>query len=326
MIDQPLTQPDVEARNAARGRADDILRPPGALARLDDLAVWVAGWQGQSHPSINSPAALIFAGDHGVVAEGVTAYPADVTASMMAAFEAQVASVSAMARVAGVAVRAVDVGVGQPTGNLAVEAALDDERLAQSLEIGHRAVDEAVAAGADLIALGEMGIGNTTSAAAICAALLGAPVDQWVGRGAGVDDEGLARKRQTVHRAVTRLGADPDPWTVLAQVGGSELAAIVGATIRARHHRIPTILDGYICTAAVLPLHRAHPGALDHCQVGHRSAEPGHRHLLDAMGKEPLLELDLRLGEGSGAVAAIPLVRMACAAVSEVPTFTEWFD
>ena len=325
MIDTPLPQPDEVARTAAQARADDILRPAGALARLDELAVWVAGWQGRDRPSIEQPVALIFAGDHGVVAEGVSAYPSDVTASMVAAIEQQVATISALAREAGAAVRVLDTGVGRPTGNLAVEPALDDARLREAMSSGRSAVAEAIDDGADLIALGEMGIGNTTPAAAICASLLGGDGRDWVGRGAGVDDDGLARKQRAVNRALTRVGDRPDPARVMAELGGTELAAIAGATIEARRRSVPVILDGYICTAAVLPLHQAHPGVLDHCQVGHRSAEPGHGALLAAIGKTPILELDLRLGEGSGAVAAIPLIRMACAALSEVPTFTEWF-
>ncbi len=325
MIEARLTQPDHLARAAVRSRADDILRPPGALARLDEVAEWVAGWLGQSRPTIAHPTALIFAGDHGVVAEGVSAFTSDVTASMMAAFEQGVATVSAMGRVTGVDVRAVDVGVGRPTGNLVVEPALDETRLTEAMAAGRQAVADVAATGTDLLVLGEMGIGNTTPAAAICAALLGGDARMWVGRGAGVGDDGLIRKQDAVSRAVRRMGPDPEPLAVMAQLGGAELAAIAGATLEARRRSIPTVLDGYICTAAVLPLHVARPGVLDHCQAGHRSAEPGHRRLLHAIGKEPLLDLDLRLGEGSGAVAAVPLIRMACAAITEVATFTEWF-
>ncbi|MDH3708092.1 MAG: nicotinate-nucleotide--dimethylbenzimidazole phosphoribosyltransferase, partial [Acidimicrobiia bacterium] len=325
MIDDELTQPDLEAQVAAQARADDILRPAGALARLDELAVWVAGWQANARPRIDRPAALVFAGDHGVVAEGVTAYPAEVTASMLAAFEQQVATISALGRAAGVEVRAVDVGVGLPTGNLAAEPALDEDRLRSAMTQGGEAVAELADDGADLVALGEMGIGNTTAAAAICTTLLDGGAADWVGRGAGVDDDGLARKQAVVDRAVARLGDDTDPLRVLAELGGTELAAIAGATLEARRRALPVVLDGYICTAAVLPLHQARPGVLDHCRAGHRSAEPGHGRLLAAIGMEPILELDLRLGEGSGAVAAVPLIRMACAALSEVPTFSEWF-
>ena len=177
----------------------------------------------------------------------------------------------------------------------------------------------------DLLVLGEMGIGNTTVAAALANAILGGDAADWVGRGTGVDDDGLARKRDAVATATARVAGYADPIDVMRQVGGAELVAMAAACVAARLRSIPVLLDGYVCTAAVLPLHAAAPGALDHCIVGHCSAEPGHRRLLDHLGLRPLLDLGMRLGEGSGAMAAVPLVRMACAAVVEVPTFAEWF-
>ncbi len=318
-----LPGPDADAATAVRARADDILRPAGALARFDELAVHVAGWQRSSTPAIRTPAGLIFAGDHGVAAKGdVSAYPTQVTAAMLDAFTQQRATVNALARSVGATVIAVDVGVGDPTGDIRVEAALDPARFDRVIEIAVRAVD---ALDTDLLVLGEMGIGNTTVAAALANAILGGDAADWVGRGTGVDDDGLARKRTAVTAAATRVEGNCDPIDTMRQVGGAELTAMAAACVAARLRSIPVLLDGYVTTAAVLPLHAAAPGALDHCIVGHCSQEPGHRRLLDHLGMSPLLDLGMRLGEGSGAMAAVPLVRMACAAVVEVPTFGEWF-
>ena len=317
-----LPAPDLESAASVQARIDDILRPPGALARLDDVAVWLASWQRKTSPDVTKPAGLVFAADHGVVAAGVTAYPADVTAAMVAAFEEGRATISAMAEVAGATLQVVDVGVGRPTANLIEEAALDAERFAVAFDAGRQAVANT---DTDLLVVGEMGIGNTTPAAAIAAKLVGGEPAAWVGRGAGVDDEGLARKRLAVATAVQRIDAITDPFEVLRHVGGAELAAIAGAVLEARRRSIPVLLDGFIVTAAVLPLFVANPAALAHCQAAHRSAEPGHVRLLDHLGLVPLLTLDMRLGEGSGAMAAVPLVKMAARAVTRVATFTEWF-
>jgi nicotinate-nucleotide--dimethylbenzimidazole phosphoribosyltransferase len=308
-----------------RARADDILRPTGALARLDDLAVFVAGWQRTPTPRIERPAGLIFAADHGVAAKGdVSAYPTQVTAAMLAAFEQQRATVSALARSVAATVTAVDVGVGDPTGDIRHEPALTPERFDA---VVHAAVEAVDALDADLLVIGEMGIGNTTVAAALAAAVLGGSGADWVGRGTGVDDEGLERKAAAVDAAIARITAARviDPIEIMREVGGAELIAMAAACIAARLRSIPVLLDGYVSTAAMLPLHAATTHALDHCLVGHCSAEPGHRLVLGRLGIDPLLDLGMRLGEGSGAMAAVPLVRMACAAVVEVPTFTEWF-
>jgi nicotinate-nucleotide--dimethylbenzimidazole phosphoribosyltransferase len=286
------------------------------------MAAWVAGWQGTANPAVRKPVALIFAADHGVAAGGVSKYPSDVTAAMLAAYRAGKSTISAFAAVAGATVSAVDVGVGRPTGDLRFEAALSNERFDQACAAGRDAVE---AIDADLLVLGEMGIGNTTAAAAVVAAIIGGDITPWVGRGTGVDDEGLARKRDAVRIAVERVGPHVEPLEVLREVGGSELVAIAAAIIAARLRRIPVLLDGYVVAAAALPMHVIASGALDHCQVGHCSAEPGHRGLLQILGKRPLLDLEMRLGEGSGAMAAVPLVAMACAGITQVPTFGEWF-
>lgn len=320
-----LPGPDPDAAAAVADRAGNVLRPAGALQRLDDLAVHVAGWHGTARPTIDHPAVLVFAGDHGVVRAGVSAYPGEVTAAMLAAVRAERATINAMARSVGAVLRVHDVGVGAPTGDIRVEPAMSAERFETIARVAADAVDEVVADGADLLVVGELGIGNTTIAAALPAALLGGDVAAWVGRGTGVDDAGLERKRAAVAAAVRRVATVADPLELLREIGGSELVAMAAAVVRARLRRVPVVLDGYVATAAVLPLHLAAAGALDHCVVGHASAEPGHQRILDRLGTSPLLDLGMRLGEGSGALAAVPLVRMACVCVTEVPTFDEWF-
>ena len=322
-----LADGDEQSASAVRARADDILRPAGALAALDDVAVWAARWQGTPTPAVRRPAALIFAADHGVAAAGVSNYPTEVTAAMLAAYRAGRSTVSAFAAVAGASVDAVDVGVGRPTGDIRVEPALTPERLDECIAAGRSAVE---ALDADLLVLGEMGIGNTTAAAAIAAAVARAthPDDDpvaWVGRGTGVDDDGLHRKQDAVLAALQRTQGLSDPLEILRQLGGAELAAMAAATVAARQRRLPVVLDGYVVTSAVLPLALMRPDALDHCRAGHVSAEPGHRRVVERLGMRPLLDLGMRLGEGSGAMAAVPLVAMACAGVTEVPTFGEWF-
>jgi nicotinate-nucleotide--dimethylbenzimidazole phosphoribosyltransferase len=318
-----LPRGDEAAAASVHERAANILRPSGALHWLDELAAWVAAWQRTDRPRVDRPVALIFAGDHGVAAaEAVSAYPTDVTAAMFAAFQQGRSTITSFARLAGASVDAVDVGIGQPTGDIRFEAALSPERFDRTVGLAVEAVDRL---DGDLLVLGEMGIGNTTPSAAISAALAGGETAAWVGRGTGVDDAGLARKRVAVQQAVRRIAGVTDPLDVLREVGGAELVAIAAATVAARRRLLPVVLDGYVVTSSVLPLVTVEPTALDHCIVGHCSAEPGHRRLLERLGKRPLLDLDMRLGEGSGAMAAVPLVAMACAGITDVPTFAEWF-
>ncbi|MFT3852841.1 MAG: nicotinate-nucleotide--dimethylbenzimidazole phosphoribosyltransferase [Ilumatobacteraceae bacterium] len=317
-----LPDGDRAAEAVIEARAAGILRPAGALARFDAVAAWVARWQETERPAVRRPAGLVFAADHGVTAAGVSKYPVDVTAAMLAAYRAGRSTVSAFAEVAGATVQAVDVGVGRPTGDIRFEPAMDQARFDAAALAGRDAVD---ALDADLLVLGEMGIGNTTAAAAVAAALGGGEVAAWVGRGTGVDDAGLARKREAVRESVDRIAGVLDPLEVLREVGGAELVAMAAAIVAARHRKLPVLIDGYVVTAAALPLHLFNPQALDHCLVGHCSSEPGHRRLLERLGKHPLLDLEMRLGEGSGAMAAVPLVAMACAGITDVPTFDEWF-
>lgn len=312
---------DERSRQAVVARAARVLRPSGALARLDEVAAWLAAWQRTSTPAVERPAVVVFVGDHGVTEEGVSAYPSSVTAAMLDALRTGAATAAVMARALGAELRVVDVGVGRPTGVISREPALTEERFEECFDAGRA---EVASLDADLLVLGEMGIGNTTAAAAVAAALYGGPAEEWTGRGTGVDDATWTRKVSVVERARRRLAPDADPVEILMQVGGSELAAIAGATVEARLRSIPVLLDGFVVTAAVAPLEAAVAGALDHCLAGHRSPEPGHALLLSKLGKEPLLDLGLRLGEASGALAALPLVRLAAAAVEEVATFEEF--
>ena len=318
-----LPQPDRDARAAMRARADSVLRPAGALARLDEIAVWLAGWQRTDRPSVEHPWTLVFVADHGVASAGVSAYPAQVTKSMLVALESGVATAPAMSRSLGSRFAAIDVGVGDPSGDIRVEPALTRDRAARCVDAGRAAVERAADQGADLFVLGEMGIANTTAAAAVCAALFGGDSGDWVGRGTGVDDDALARKLEAIDAARSRVDG-LGPLEVLGETGGAELVAIAAAVMQARRRSIGVVLDGFVVSASVAPLHVASPGSLDHCLAGHRSAERGHSLLLERLQLEPIVDLGLRLGEGSGALVALPIIRLAAAAVSDVATFEEW--
>ncbi|MGA1157617.1 MAG: nicotinate-nucleotide--dimethylbenzimidazole phosphoribosyltransferase, partial [Ilumatobacteraceae bacterium] len=283
--------------------------------------VWTAGWQRTTSPRIERPLGIVFAADHGVAHSGVSKYPVEVTKAMLDAFATDRSTITALARIAGADLEVVDVGVGHPRGDLRTERAVDDHRFDECVEAA-RCVVESVET--DLFVFGEMGIGNTTAAAALAHALCGGSVEEWVGRGTGIDDDGLTRKIDAVRTAVSRIEG-LDPLSILAEVGGLELVAIAAAILSARQRSTPVVLDGYVVAAAAAVLHAIRPDALDHCVAGHCSAEPGHRRLLAHLGLTPLLDLDMRLGEASGAMIAVPIVRMACAAVTEVPTFAEFF-
>ena len=315
-----LPGPDTVSQASVAERAATTLRPAGAFGRLDAVASWLAAWQWSTTPKVERPAVVVFGGDHGVTVEGVSAYPGGGTQAMVAAMEQGVATVTALATQVGATFSFHDAGVGHPTGNIRVEDAMSPSEFDAAVKVG---VDSVENIDADMLVLGEVGIGNTTPAAAVTAAVLGGRPGDWAGPGTGLQGEALANKRQVVDDAVARVG-DVAPLEALRRLGGRELAAMAGATVAARHRGIPVLLDGFIATAAVVPLHLAHPGSLDHVWAGHRSAEPGHVRQLDAIGKEPLLALDLCLGEGSGAVIAIPIVQAACAAVVDVATFEEF--
>ena len=321
---QRLPKIDATSQKAVRDRANNVLRPSGALQKLDEIAILISGWHATSSPKISRPVALVFAADHGIAAStAVSAYPTEVTAAMLAAYQSGKSTLSAFAKVAGATVKAVDVGVGNPTQDIQYEPAMSEQRFDHVLSMGRKAVDEL---DTDLLVIGEMGIGNTTVAAAISAALMGGEPDSWVGRGTGVDEDGLNRKCHAVTMAVARIKEIKDPIEVLRQVGGAEIAAMTSAIVAARMRRIPVVIDGFVVTSATLPLHKINQGSLDHCIFSHCSAEQAHRKLLAQLNKSFLLDLDMRLGEGSGAMAAVPLIAMACDGVVNVPTFSEWFE
>ena len=314
-----LPQPDAVATGDARSRNAQLTKPAGALGRLEDLAIWYAGWRGNARPRLIRPQVTVFAGNHGVVTRGVSAFPAAVTAQMVGNFDAGGAAVNQLAEAFGATMTVHPIKLDRPTADFVETPAMSEADLVAAMALGWAAVNPE----ADLLVAGEMGIGNTCSASAIVMALEGGAALDWTGRGTGVDDPGLARKVDAVTRGVARIEGEADPIEVLRQLGGREIAAMAGAILAARHHRIPVILDGFICCAAALVLHRAAPGVLDHAVAGHQSAESAHARLLEAMGKAPLLSLGLRLGEGSGAVLAISVLKGALACHSGMASFAE---
>jgi len=315
-----LPSPDAGALKAASARNGMLTKPPGALGRLEELAIWMAGWQGREKPVLERPQVLIFAGNHGIAARGVSAFPAEVTVQMVANFQHGGAAINQLAKCFGATMAVHALELDRPTADFTEAPAMSEAEVVAALRTGWDAVDPA----ADLMVAGEMGIANTTAAAAIAAALFGGAAEDWVGRGTGVDNHGLKRKAQVVNEGLGRHEAVlADPLQVLRCLGGREIAAMAGAMARARAERIPVILDGFIACAAAAVLHRAAPGALDHAVAGHQSAEGAHGRLLAALGKEPLLALGLRLGEGSGAALAIGVLKGAVACHSGMATFAE---
>ena len=310
--------PDESAIDAATARNGMLTKPPGALGRLEEIAIWYAGWRGEAAPRVKSPQVLVFAGNHGVVAQGVSAFPAEVTAQMVGNFAAGGAAINQLCKVAGATLDVIPLELDRPTQDFTQEPAMSEADLISALQTGWNAVNPQ----ADLLVTGEMGIGNTTSAAAIATALFGGNAADWAGRGTGVDDEGLARKVDVIQRGVA-LHAVSSGLDVLRCLGGREIAAMAGAMARARAERIPVVLDGFICTSAAACLHKAAIGALDHCVAGHKSDEHAHALMLEKIGKTPLLDLGLRLGEGSGAALAINIVTAALACHSGMATFDQ---
>jgi nicotinate-nucleotide--dimethylbenzimidazole phosphoribosyltransferase len=309
-----------EAAAAALARQDTLTKPQGSLGRLESLAAWLARWQGRALPRLDKVEVIVFAGSHGITARGVSAFPAEVTAQMVANFAAGGAAINQLARSAGAGLTVVPLEIERPTADFTIAPAMTEGEFLAAVATGF----EAVPADADLICLGEMGIGNTTAAAALAAALFGGSGSDWVGRGTGVDDAGLGRKALVVDAALHHHGLVlADPLAALAAVGGRELAAIFGATLAARVHGIPLLLDGFVCTAAAAPLARLHGAGLAHAVAAHVSAEAGHRRLLERLVLEPLLDLGMRLGEGSGACLAINIVRSALECHNGMASFAE---
>lgn len=311
--------PDEAAAAAARAREAELTKPPGSLGRLEEIAAFMAGWQG-SRPHVDNPLVAVFAGNHGVVAQGVSPYPQSVTQAMVANFTSGGAAINQICKAFDLSLKVYELALEKPTGDFTAEPAMDERTCAGTMAFGM----EALAAEPDLLIVGEMGIGNTTAAAAICHALFGGAAEDWVGRGTGVDDAGLERKADAVRKAVHLHKPHlADPLQVLARLGGREIAAMAGAILAARIRRTPVILDGFVVSAAAAVLHALDARALDHCLAGHMSAERAHRELLRRLGKIPLLDLGMRLGEGSGAALASAIVKAAVACHNGMATFAE---
>ncbi len=312
-----LPGPDAHALVAARDRDAQLTKPPGSLGRLEEIAFWLAAWSGRS-PAVNRPLVAIFAGNHGVTKHGVTPFPSSVTQQMVENFAAGGAAINQICITHDLGLKIFDLALDYPTGDITCEAALSERDCAATMAFGM----EAVAGGTDLLCLGEMGIGNTTIAAAIHYALYGGSAEEWVGPGTGSEGEVLQRKIAVVEQAVAfhRDHLD-DPLEILRRLGGREIAAMAGAILAARMQKVPVIIDGYVATAAAAILKAANPSALDHCLIGHVSAEPGHLKSIDRLGKTPLLALGMRLGEGTGAALAAGIVKSAAACHSGMATF-----
>lgn len=311
---------DTHARRIAEERQRLLTKPKGSLGRLEEIAIWLAAWQGAVRPRLDHCQTIVFAGNHGVAARGISAFPPAVTEQMVENFRNGGAAINQLCKSVGADLDVHAFDLDKPTQDFSREAPMSPEKCLEAINLGIRAVNP----GADLIALGEMGIGNTTVAAAICTGLFAGDPSDWVGRGTGVNDTVLARKAELIRSATSRhQGKLNDPIGVLCHLGGYELAAIFGATLSARSNRIPVILDGFVCTAAAAPLAAIAEGALDHCLIGHSSVEPGHRRLLERLDKRALLDLDMRLGEASGAALAIGIVKSAVAVHNGMATFDE---
>jgi nicotinate-nucleotide--dimethylbenzimidazole phosphoribosyltransferase len=315
-----LPGPDETARAAVTARENELIKPRGALGRLEAISAHIAAWQGKARPAVNRPVVAIFAGAHGVAARGVSAYPPEVNRAMLASFSAGIAAINQICKTFDLGLKVFDLAIDLPTGDITETAAMEEAACAATIGFGM----EAIANGTDLLCLGEMGIGNTTPSAAIYAALYGGPVAPWVGNGTGVDEAGHARKVAAVEAALaTHAGHLADPLEVLRRLGGREIAAMAGAILAARIEKVPVILDGYVATAAAAILHALRPGAVAHCLAGHVSAEGAHGAVLERLGLSPILDLGMRLGEGSGAALAAGIVRAALACHSGMATFSE---
>lgn len=312
--------PGTEAGAAAAARQNLLTKPPGSLGRLEELATWIATWQNKATPELRRARVAVFAGNHGVAAQGVSAFPAAVTQQMVANFAAGGAAVNQICGVVDAELRVYELDLEAGTADFTQGPAMEEDECARAMAYGMMAVDGNL----HLLCLGEMGIANTTSGAALCLALFGGSAADWVGRGTGVDDAGLIRKVAAVEAGLAaNPGAVSDPLEALRCLGGLELAAIAGAVLAARLARTPVVLDGFTCTAAAAVLYAIDPRLLDHCVVSHRSVEPGHTRLLERLGKTPLFDYGMRLGEGSGAALAVPVLRSAVACLAGMATFDQ---
>ncbi|MFC4626221.1 nicotinate-nucleotide--dimethylbenzimidazole phosphoribosyltransferase [Daeguia caeni] len=315
-----LPGPDLGAERAVREREVSLTKPAGSLGRLEEIAAWLAAWSGKRTPQINRPLVAVFAGNHGVTAQNITPYPSSVTAQMVENFAAGGAAINQLCIAYDLGLKVFDLALEHPTEDITRDAAMDERTCAATMAFGM----EAIAGGTDLLCIGEMGIGNTTIAAAICLALFGGVAEDWAGPGTGSVGELMERKLAAIRQAVALHQAHlKDPFEVLRRLGGREIAAMAGAILAARMEKIPVIIDGFVASSAAAILFAANPEAIDHCLFGHVSAEPGHRRLLDRMGKKPLLDLGMRLGEGTGAAVAAGIVKAAALCHSGMATFEQ---
>lgn len=309
-----------ECEAMVREREAELVKPLGSLGRLEDIAPWLAAWQGQSKPAINRPLVTIFAGNHGVYAQGVSARPQSATRQMLETFAAGGAAINQICATYDLGLKVFDLALDMPTADMTHEAALDEKAAAATFAFGM----EAIAGGADLLCLGEMGVGGETAAAAIFTALFGGPAAQWAGEEAGADQGVCARRIKAIDRAIALHASHlHDPLEVMRRLGGREICAMAGAIVAARMERVPVILDGYAAAASAAILHAMNPAALDHCLAGHVSGETGHREALRRLGKPPLLDLGMTLGEGTGAALAAGLVKAALACHNDMATFEQ---
>ncbi len=317
---QALPKTDTHSRDVATERQKILTKPAGSLGRLEDIAIWLASWQGRAAPLLDKCQTIVFAGNHGVAARGVSAFPPTVTEQMVANFRRGGAAINQLCQNVGSDLDVHQLKLDHPTQDFSIAAAMSDDDCIAAINVGI----EAVHPDSDLIALGEMGIGNTTTAAAVCCGLYGGDPSLWVGRGTGITDASLALKAELIRDALALHGRRlDDPTNVISHLGGRELAAILGATLSARYQRIPVLLDGFVCTAAAAPLAAISNDALDHCLVGHSSVEPGHARLMGELDKTALVDLNMRLGEASGAALAIGIVKAAAAVHNGMATFAE---
>ncbi len=314
---QSMPGPDTSAAQRVAERDAILTKPPGALGRLEEIAEWLAMWTGRS-PQVSNPLVAVFAGNHGVTAQGVSPFPPDVTAQMVANFQAGGAAINQICTANNLSLKVFDLALDLPTGDISVEAAMDEKTCAATMAYGM----ESITGGVDLLCIGEMGIGNTTIASALYYALYGGRAEDWVGPGTGADAEGIKRKAEVIKKAV-ELHKEylRDPLEILRRLGGREFAAMAGAVLAGRIQRVPVIIDGFVATAAAAVLHAADPTALDHCLISHVSAEPAHIKAIEQLGKKPLLDLGMRLGEGTGAALASSIVKSAALCHSGMATF-----
>ncbi|MBP0614385.1 nicotinate-nucleotide--dimethylbenzimidazole phosphoribosyltransferase [Jiella mangrovi] len=310
---------DIPSAHAARHREQELTKPAGSLGRLEEISEWLASWQG-GVPHVDRPLVAVFAGNHGVTAKGVSAFPPEVTAQMVSNFAAGGAAINQICASYDLSLKVYDLALEIPTDDFTEAAAMDEKTCAATMAFGMEVLMDKP----DLLCIGEMGIGNTAVAAAIYAGLFGGSGSDWAGAGTGLAGEALARKAAVIDQGLAfHKGHLSDPLEVLRRLGGREIAAMAGAILGARHQNVPVIVDGFVATSAAAVLYKLDPRALDHCLFGHVSAERGHMKALEAMGKVPLLALGMRLGEGTGAALAAGIVKAAARCHRDMATFAE---